>query len=301
MASCFWKYQASISGMAIFMISEGWMRMKPMLSQRRAPFETSPNSATPPAAARPPHRAAAPGASAAAAESAPPPHHHQRHGQVDELVVEAAPARRWSAPAGRGQRSSASMQQQRRVDRRGQALPPFAPRIRQSVILDLLLVSGAGPWAACRAGSSRAPGARSAPPTGRRSRRSPPARPARSSAVGRREGDEQGVVAQRSPPCRPRTSPPFRRYTCAVPVLPARDVFRAGKGARAGAFLVHADHRLLDHLDVGRLERQGAQRLRLDRTRSPVLMFSMCLTRCGRYITPLLAMAAVAWASWIGV
>jgi hypothetical protein len=34
-ASYLWKYQASISGMAIFMISEGWMRVKPIDSQRR--------------------------------------------------------------------------------------------------------------------------------------------------------------------------------------------------------------------------------------------------------------------------
>jgi hypothetical protein len=32
--------------MAIFISSDGWMRATPMLSQRRAPFETSPNSAT---------------------------------------------------------------------------------------------------------------------------------------------------------------------------------------------------------------------------------------------------------------
>ena len=38
MASYFWKYQASISGMAIFMISEGWMRVKPSDSQRLAPL-----------------------------------------------------------------------------------------------------------------------------------------------------------------------------------------------------------------------------------------------------------------------
>ncbi len=41
----FWKYQASISGMAIFMISEGWMST-PTCSQRRAPFLMMPNTAT---------------------------------------------------------------------------------------------------------------------------------------------------------------------------------------------------------------------------------------------------------------
>ena len=40
-----WNHQASISGMAIFRISLGWMTT-PMLSQRRAPFLVSPNSAT---------------------------------------------------------------------------------------------------------------------------------------------------------------------------------------------------------------------------------------------------------------
>ena len=34
-------------GMASFIISEGWIRMKPKLSQRRAPLEMSPNTATP--------------------------------------------------------------------------------------------------------------------------------------------------------------------------------------------------------------------------------------------------------------
>jgi hypothetical protein len=45
MPSRFWKYQASMSGMAIFMISEGCTTM-PMLSQRREPFLMMPNSAT---------------------------------------------------------------------------------------------------------------------------------------------------------------------------------------------------------------------------------------------------------------
>ena len=42
-----WKYQAIISGIAIFISSDGWMRVTPRSSQRRAPFEMSPNSATP--------------------------------------------------------------------------------------------------------------------------------------------------------------------------------------------------------------------------------------------------------------
>ena len=45
MLSRFWKYQASISGMAIFMTSEG-CTTTPILSQRREPFLTIPNSAT---------------------------------------------------------------------------------------------------------------------------------------------------------------------------------------------------------------------------------------------------------------
>jgi hypothetical protein len=45
-----------------------------------------------------------------------------------------------------------------------------------------------------------------------------------------------------------------------------------------------------------------AQRLGLDHGRfSPVRLSVMYLTRCGRNITPLLAMVAVACASWIGV
>ena len=45
--SNFWKYQASISGSAIFMSSDGWKRATPRLSQRRDPLTTTPNSATP--------------------------------------------------------------------------------------------------------------------------------------------------------------------------------------------------------------------------------------------------------------
>ena len=43
--SRFWNHQASISGMAIFRISLGWMMM-PTLSQRRAPFLVMPKTAT---------------------------------------------------------------------------------------------------------------------------------------------------------------------------------------------------------------------------------------------------------------
>ena len=39
--------------MAIFSTSDGWIRVTPMCSQRRAPFDTSPNSATPISSARP--------------------------------------------------------------------------------------------------------------------------------------------------------------------------------------------------------------------------------------------------------
>jgi hypothetical protein len=41
-ASCLWKYQASISGTAIFSNSEGWMRVKPSDSQRVAPLTLMP-------------------------------------------------------------------------------------------------------------------------------------------------------------------------------------------------------------------------------------------------------------------
>ncbi len=40
-----WNHQASISGIAIFNISLGWITM-PMLIQRVAPFFVMPNSAT---------------------------------------------------------------------------------------------------------------------------------------------------------------------------------------------------------------------------------------------------------------
>ncbi|MNK99148.1 hypothetical protein D3C87_1195300 [compost metagenome] len=43
--SRFWKYHASISGIEIFMISDGWITM-PTLSQRRAPLRIRPNIAT---------------------------------------------------------------------------------------------------------------------------------------------------------------------------------------------------------------------------------------------------------------
>ena len=45
--SNFWKYQASMSGSAIFMSSDGWNRAIPRLSHRREPFTTMPNMATP--------------------------------------------------------------------------------------------------------------------------------------------------------------------------------------------------------------------------------------------------------------
>jgi len=44
--SCRWKYRRSISGIAIFMNSEGWRLAKASGSHRRAPFLTSPNKAT---------------------------------------------------------------------------------------------------------------------------------------------------------------------------------------------------------------------------------------------------------------
>ncbi|MBP1621956.1 MAG: hypothetical protein H6Q02_2723 [Acidobacteria bacterium] len=45
--SNFWKYQASISGSAIFMSSEGWMRATPRFSHRFEPLTVMPTSATP--------------------------------------------------------------------------------------------------------------------------------------------------------------------------------------------------------------------------------------------------------------
>ena len=45
MPSRFWKNHASISGIAIFMISDGWITM-PRSIQRREPFLTRPNRAT---------------------------------------------------------------------------------------------------------------------------------------------------------------------------------------------------------------------------------------------------------------
>jgi hypothetical protein len=48
-----WKYQASISGMAIFRISDGWMRVKPIDSQRRAPLTLIAEQEHRPAAATP--------------------------------------------------------------------------------------------------------------------------------------------------------------------------------------------------------------------------------------------------------
>ena len=42
-----WKNQASISGMAIFISSAGWMRVKPRSSQRLAPLAVMPISSTP--------------------------------------------------------------------------------------------------------------------------------------------------------------------------------------------------------------------------------------------------------------
>ncbi|MNT17009.1 hypothetical protein D3C72_1521380 [compost metagenome] len=41
-----WKNQASISGVAIFRNSDGWMSITPICSQRRAPSLMVPNSAT---------------------------------------------------------------------------------------------------------------------------------------------------------------------------------------------------------------------------------------------------------------
>ena len=50
--SRFWNHQASISGIASFMISLGWICM-PTLSQRCAPFLVMPNSAVATSSARP--------------------------------------------------------------------------------------------------------------------------------------------------------------------------------------------------------------------------------------------------------
>ena len=70
--------------------------------------------------------------------------------------------------------------------------------------------------------------------------------------VSRRVGDEQRMVAVALGDLRLSTyfSFCFMPITCAVPVLPPLRVRRAGEGARAGAFLVDADHRALHELDV---------------------------------------------------
>ena len=41
------RYQATIIGRAIFMISEGWIRVKPRLSQRVEPLTVTPATSTP--------------------------------------------------------------------------------------------------------------------------------------------------------------------------------------------------------------------------------------------------------------
>ena len=53
MPSRVWKYQASINGVAIFMISEGCKRTTPRSSQRCAPLDVSPNNSTPTSSSTP--------------------------------------------------------------------------------------------------------------------------------------------------------------------------------------------------------------------------------------------------------
>ncbi len=48
-----WNHQASIMGMAIFMISLGWITVTPMSSQRCAPFRMTPANSTPSSRATP--------------------------------------------------------------------------------------------------------------------------------------------------------------------------------------------------------------------------------------------------------
>jgi hypothetical protein len=48
-----WKYHASTSGTAIFIASEGWIVVTPMLQPAAAPLRTSPKSATPISSASP--------------------------------------------------------------------------------------------------------------------------------------------------------------------------------------------------------------------------------------------------------
>ena len=120
--------------------------------------------------------------------------------------------------------------------------------------------------------------------------------------VGRRVGDEQRVVAQVGRHGLRLVLGALLREHLRRAGLAGRDVLGAGEGARAGAFLVHADHGVLDDVDVLRFpvaaSCSGCGSIGVC---SPVRMSLMYLTRCGRNITPSLASVAVACASWIGV
>ena len=185
------KYQASISGTAIFISSEGWMRVTPMLSQRRAPLTMSPKSATATSSSDPEHV----GGHGEAHQRlrrhvGDDPHRAERDRDVAELAGDARRVSRSCAensvtrPTAISARTSAEQRPSMRW-RGGRQGDAARVARAPSVALVVLVGFRAGRRqclpAACRAGSSRSPCARSARRRARRSRRSRPAPRARSS------------------------------------------------------------------------------------------------------------------------
>ena len=291
----------------------------PRLSQRREPLTTTPNSATPTSSTTASdverHRGAR---ERLRRDVRDDPHQRPARSRgsraacvtrVDALVGGGeqrdepdADDRDRAARTGSG-RSGASSE----FPRRGPSDAPIAIGI---VLVTLVLRLRAAarrspaPGSACRrAGSSRAPCARSAPPPARRSRRSRPAPRARSAACrrARRRRTTRGRAGARRS-CVATYFSPLSENTCAVPVLPPRTYLRAGERARARAFLVHADQRVLDDARCSGFTGERVRRLARDRAHVAGLqVLRRCLTRCGRYATPSFATIAVACASCIGV
>ena len=182
---------------AIFASSEGWMRVMPRLSQRREPLTTMPNIATATSSTTaddverhggarerlrrdvgddPHERPARPRGSRAACARASTLWSAAENSvtRPTTTITIVMPNRNLSIGRATNSQTRADELHQSLRDQSGSRRSPGSVGATRAV---------AGPGSAARrAGSSRAPGARSAPPPARRSRRSRPARRARCAA-----------------------------------------------------------------------------------------------------------------------
>ena len=190
--SNFWKYHASISGSAIFISSDGWKRATPRFSQRREPLTTIAEQRDADQHQRRRRRRAAPRRARASAAGCSRRSTSARRRTPRLIAWLVTRATLWSAAENSVTRPTPtiasaqpnSIESMRRVEHFPRALQKLPMRRRPQ---SLFVVAAAGHdlrgarLACCRAGSSRAPCARSAPRPARRSRRSRPAPRARSS------------------------------------------------------------------------------------------------------------------------